>query len=157
MPNGLWVRDDIIAGGQVLADLYQACRRDQGWENALSDQQEALDLVGSMMDDLTSAGSYLQDSRLARELEVSLEYEQSLIEVLHDYLTGMFNYYRFREDSDKDQGRARRALAAFDRLRESWWVHTQIVPKLPGAATPYKDAGMLATVDAARRELERFR
>lgn len=153
-PNALWVRDDIITGGYTVTELYKACRNDQGWAKALRDQEEALALVASMQADLSAARPFLQDARLYRELEVSLEYQRSLLEVLHNYLTGLFQLYRFQDSRGQDAEAARIAREALLRLSESWRVHSRVVANLPGAATPYRDAGMLATAEAALRELE---
>ncbi|MBI2886788.1 MAG: hypothetical protein HYY02_06235 [Chloroflexi bacterium] len=154
VPNLLWVRDDIIASGAKLEELYQACREEPDFSSALQEKQEALALARLMQEDFRQARPFIVDKALARRVDVSLEYQRTLFETLLHYTTGMFSFYRYRESQGLNQAARAAALEGFQRLQESWLLHTQVVARLPGAPTPYQDAGMGPTVEAAKKELE---
>ncbi len=154
-PNALWVRDDAVAGGDPATLLYQTCKEHGGLEQALADQETALALVVRMQATFEAARPFIDDGQLAQQVEVSLEYERSLLAVLHDYLSGLFYTYRFYDSGDPVL--ARQALESFDRLEESWRVHHQVVALLPWAASVYQDGGMLTTVQAALEVLAPYR
>ncbi|MSQ28410.1 MAG: hypothetical protein EXR51_09785 [Dehalococcoidia bacterium] len=152
-PNLLWTRDDVVAGGEPMAALYRSCSSPADFEEALAERKRATVVVEEMVGDLALAQPHLtpQDAALIR---TSLQYERSLLESLDHYLTGMFHFYRFVDSGGRSIEARDAALNAFSRLRESWSIHTQFVPLLPGAATPYRDAGMWATVEGALKRLQ---
>lgn len=147
-PNLLWVRDDIIAGGERMAALYRSCAAPADFDAALAERRQAVAAVEAMLADLREAEPFL-DRATAGQVRSALLYQRSLFEVLEHYLTGMFHFYRYLDRGGNAPDDRRAALDAFARLREAWTVHTQYVPLLPGAATPYRDAGMGVTVEGA--------
>ncbi|HLE80383.1 MAG TPA: hypothetical protein VJA25_03730, partial [Dehalococcoidia bacterium] len=152
-PNDLWVRDDIITGGDRVEALYRSCSSEPDFSHALAEKRQAVALVDAMLDDFWQVESLIPDRELARQTLVDLLYERSLFRSLQYYLEGMFNYYRFRDSGGRDEGAKTAALGAFTKLNESWQDHTQVVASLPGAATPYRDAGMLSTAEEALHSL----
>ncbi len=152
-PNLLWVRDDIIAGGERMAALYGGCITAADFQDALEERRQAVAVVDAMLADLAAAEPHLT-TRDASLLRTSLQYERSLFDSLQHYLAGMFHFYRFVDSGGQSAEARSAALDHFARLRESWAVHTQLMPLLPSAPTPYRDAGMWATVDGAIKRLQ---
>lgn len=152
-PNNLWVRDDIITGDYRLNDIYQACKQEPDFSAAIAEKQEAVALVDEMLAEYWRVEAAIPDRALARETLVSLYYQRSLFESLQHYLSGMFYYYRFMESSGGDRPYKEKALAEFTSLEQSWRDHTQVAASMPGAPTPFRDAGMWASVRLAQAEL----
>jgi len=150
-PNGLWVRDDEIYGGDRVAELYGLSRDELDFRIAMAEKAEAEALVAAMKRELARALPWIEDTALAEYARHSLAYEETLVQTLHHYLAGMFHYYRWAEGD----GSARiQALAHLRQWQEAWGRH-QKVTEAGKAASPFQDRGMVAAVTGALRALER--
>ena len=152
-PNNLWVRDDIITGDYRLNDIYQACKQEPDFSAAIAEKQEAVDLVDEMLAAYWRVEAAIPDRTLAREALVSLYYQRALFMSLQHYLSGMFYYYRFMDSNGQDRQSKQRAETAFTSLEQSWQNHTQVAAAMPGAPSPFRDAGMWASVRQAQGEM----
>ena len=153
IPNLLWVRDDVVSGGPRMEALYHSCSSDAEISQALQEKREAVALVDEMIEDYHRAEPHITDHKLAETVLVSLLYQRSLFESFQHYFEGMFNYYRYRDSGKRNAAARHNALAAFQALDDAWATHTTIIPMLPGAATPFRSAGMDEAIAHARRDL----
>ena len=152
-PNNLWVRDDIITGDYHLNDIYQACKEEPDFSAAIAEKQEAVAIVDDMLAEYWLVEAAIPDRALAREALVSLYYQRSLFVSLQHYLSGMFHYYRFMESNGQDRQSKQRAETEFKSLEQSWHEHTQVAGVMPNAPSPFRDAGMWASVRQAQGEM----
>ena len=152
LPNNLWVRDDVIYGGDRVAELYRLCR-DSEFDIALREKAEAEKLIDSMIADWRRAQPFVRDRALANRALNTLLYEKSLVQTLHYYLAGMFYYYRWQEGSKDNAFDRQLAIDNIRRWEESWGAHNSEIAHLPGVATPFRDWGMGQTVQAALEDL----
>ncbi|MDO8670335.1 MAG: alpha-glucuronidase family glycosyl hydrolase [Dehalococcoidia bacterium] len=153
-PNNVWNRDDTIGGVAAVFPLYRASAAKNDFAIALADRKAALRIVDSMIDDFKAAMPSIPDKGLAQIAWSSLQYERSLFEVFDNYLTGIFQYYRWL-DSGKSDGIARRsAIESLRNWETSWRRYNVDIPLLPGVASLYHDAGMSHTALAAMDDLQ---
>ncbi|MBI4300349.1 MAG: hypothetical protein HY677_04365 [Chloroflexi bacterium] len=151
-PNDLWVRDDAIYGGDQLRPLYARSSDDASFAEALAEKNEAIALVDAMLDDLARARRLAPHTPAVAFAEGSLLYERALLEVVRDYMAGMFHYFRWQDAPTE----AHRRLAQ-DHLRRwqgSWRRYIEEAARLD-VATPYQDRGMGQAVAGALVELGR--
>ncbi len=153
-PNLLWVRDDVIAGGDRLRALYDGCRSPGDAEAALAEKDQALGAVATMQEHLRAADPLIADRTLAATAQASLIYQQTLLDTLRNYLGGMFAYFRFADSGRQDQIARVQAGALLGQAQQAWDAH-QAAGNRPGAPTAYKDGGMLAAINQAIADLQR--
>lgn len=151
-PNDLWVRDDQIFGGYRLAPLYEASRAPEDFARALEEKEEAVALVERMIGLLRLAQPKIADQALAAGAMNTLYYQRSLARTLHHYVAGMFHFYRWQEQGEEAD--RKEALNHLRQWEQAWREHRHVIPQLSGVATPYQDAGMVATVEEAQRALQ---
>jgi len=149
-PNNLWVRDDEVRGGHHLAPIYAAVREAGAFAEAVAEKEEARTRMRAWAERLEGVLA-LESSPAARVALASVRYQESLFELLADYFTGMFYFYRWLDGGPA--GAEYRALAE-ERLRavaDRLEAHRRAAAQ---AGTPFRDAGMTAAVRAALARLE---
>ncbi|TAK34291.1 MAG: hypothetical protein EPO21_10100 [Chloroflexota bacterium] len=153
-PNHLWVRDDIIQGGDALTQIYQATKDDKDFQATLREKAVALELLDSMIADYKEAMPLAEDRELAERVLNTLTYERSLVETLNHYLIGMLHYYRWLDSNKKNATERAAATTELRSWQDSWTHYTTVVAALPGVATPYRDSGMVKTATSALQQLQ---
>ncbi len=149
-PNNLWVRDDEVRGGHHLAPIYAAARQAGAFAEAVAEKEEARVRMRMWADRLQRVLA-AENSPAAQAVLASVRYQESLFELLADYFTGMFYFYRWLDT--RPAGAEYRALAE-ERLRavaDRLEAHRQAAPP---AGTPFRDAGMTAGVGQVLARLE---
>ncbi|MBL8173586.1 MAG: hypothetical protein JNK48_02895 [Bryobacterales bacterium] len=149
------MRDDIIRGERVLGNegglrlLYEGSK--EALEEALEEKRKALDTVRRMRLLLSKARGVTEDALQ------TLEYMESITAVMAHYIRGMFLYYRWQETGGEEV--RVRALSELREWRKAWHEHRTEIPKLAGAATPYRSQnnyrGTANTTDAMEETCER--
>ena len=152
-PNNLWLRDDVIFGGDRLVHLYRASRDRGSFMAAFREKEEAAALVEEMLREYRRAMPYISDPRLAEEGLNTLLYEKALVDALRHYFTGMFYFYRWEDGGKSDASARYGALQHLGQWQESWRYYKEEVVHLPWVATPFYDRGMGAAVADALKEL----
>ena len=130
------MRDDIIRG-VVLKELYDGSKK--SLPEVFTEKTEATALAKKMRslfessrDDIVAArGQPVYEESLS-----SLVYLQDLTEVVGHCVTGMFAYYQWQETSDPAM--AAKARGELQSWSDAWANYQAEVPKLPGAASPYR-------------------
>ncbi len=130
------MRDDIIRG-EPLKALYEGSKK--ALPEALQEKAEAVALAKRMRTLFESAHDSIVAERgqaVYDDAHGSLVYLESMTEVVSHYVRGMFLYYHWQETGDATEaGKARVELLAW---REAWHAYQTGIPKLPGAASPYR-------------------
>ncbi len=149
-PNNLWVRDDQVRGGYNLAPIYRAVRQAGKFAEAVAEKEEARLRMQDWVRRLEKALG--QDPSLeARAVLASAHYQASLFELLADYFTGIFYFYRWldsRPAGTEYRELARQRLGAVAGRLEA---HRAAAA---AAGTPFRDAGMMAAVREALAVLD---
>ncbi|MBI2864686.1 MAG: hypothetical protein HYX94_09015 [Chloroflexi bacterium] len=154
-PNLLWNRDDIIRGGDAATELYRASTAKEDFALALGERKEALRIADSMIEDFKAAMPAIADADLAQAAWSSLQYERSLLEVFDTYLTGLFQYYRWRDGGKANDAARRAAVSSLRDWETAWHSYNVDIPLLPGVASLYRDAGMSQAVLEALKDLQK--
>ncbi|MBI4302152.1 MAG: hypothetical protein HY664_06065 [Chloroflexi bacterium] len=154
VPNNLWIRDDIIFGGDRIKEIYQVCRNEKDFDAALAEKKEAVTLIQGMIQNLRNAQPLITDQALAEQAMNTLLYEKALLETLQGYFEGMFYYYRWQEIGNQDQHLRQQAINRITQGQKAWERYHSKVALLPGVATPFHDGGMGETMARALDELE---
>ncbi len=149
-PNNLWVRDDEIRGGYNLAPIYRAVSNRRTFSEAIAEKEEARARMRQWLSRLERALAG-DDSPQARAVLASAHYQASLFELLADYFTGIFYYYRWAETRPAGAGYRDLARQRLEGVASRLEVHRAAAAS---AGTPFRDAGMLAAVRDALAALD---
>lgn len=153
-PNNLWVRDDVIAGAEKMRELYDGCGGSAAVERAIAEKDEALTAMRRVEE---AAKPLLENPGRrgpASAIATSLHYQRTLLETLQGYLTGMFRYYQWTEGQRNDPVLRAQAGTALRQAMAAWDAHQQ-AGRRQGAATPFRDAGMVPAIHRALEDLAR--
>ena len=130
------IRDDIICG-DVLKELYDGCKA--SLPEVYAEKDDAVALATRMRTLFEHSREDVVAARGEREYQESLSsliYLERLAVVVDHYVKGMFSFYQWQETREAAAAlNARQELLAW---REAWQRYQSEVPKLPGAATPYR-------------------
>jgi hypothetical protein len=141
-PNNLWVRDDEIRGGHNLAPIYRIVRDSGAFAEAVAEKEEARLRMREWVRRLEGALAG-DDSPQARAVLASAYYQQSLFELLADYFTGIFYFYRWAETRPAGAGYRALARQRLEAVAGRLEAHRAAAA---AAGTPFRDAGMQAAV-----------
>ncbi|MBL8219184.1 MAG: hypothetical protein JNL62_08135 [Bryobacterales bacterium] len=128
------MRDDIIRGERVLGNegglriLYEGSKH--ALDEALAEKSQALETVRRLRAILARAPQISEDAA------TSLASMESIAAVMAHSIRGMFLYYRWQETSAESA--KQQALAELQAWRKAWHHHRTEIPKLAGAASPYR-------------------
>lgn len=162
-PSELWTRDDVIRGEKELFKIYRECKNDLN--SLIVEKKESLKIVKEMkeillkekkkilkqekiyipwLDNPVIKQRFLSGEQIFDAAMTSLEYEESLFKVFHDYCEVYFFGLKWNEDrKESDKIRAENALQNW---KNSWKFYNEEISKLPYAATLFKDDGMTSVI-----------
>lgn len=160
LPSLNLLRDDIIRG--PIKSLYAGAK--QALPEVLREKEEAMQLATRMRTDFESVKRDVEKERgqqVYDEALSSLIYLESLTKVTAHYVSGMFLYYHWQETGQQGEGkRAKRELMLW---RSAWQEYQSSIPKLPGAASPYRsqnsqepDSAKEAMADVCEQALQKL-
>lgn len=153
-PNNLWVRDDVVAGADKLRELYDGCGGSSGVDRAVAEKDEALAAMRRIEDAVAPYAEASGRRPPSAAIRTSLHYQRTLLETLQGYLTGMFRYYQWTDGQRSDATLRAQAGTALRQAMAAWDAHQQ-AGRRQGAATPFRDAGMVPTITRALEDLAR--
>ncbi len=154
-PNNLWVRDDVIRGGEAIAELYRQSRQAGDFERAIGEKQLALRLADGMIVEFERVAPAIDDAATVAEVRASLQYHRALVAVLNSYLDGTFHYYRWLDSQRTDEIARERAIERFYAWEADWAHYLEVTETLPAIASAYRNDGMEETAYNALIDLER--
>lgn len=155
-PQNLWVRDDMIYGGDRLADIYRTLTEGPDYQDfhiAIDEKAEAVDQVDDMLTEWERLMPAMKNQPLAKTALTSLYYQKALFEVLRDYFSGILFFYRWADSGRQNDADWREAVNYLKSWEEAWARYNDQIVTLPQAATPFLDGGMVGTVRAAQADL----
>ena len=153
-PNNLWLRDDVISGADKLRELYDGCGGGAGAERAVAEKQESLVAMQAMEDAVAPMLERTLNRPMANTVRTGLQYQRTLLETLRSYLTGMFRYFQWVDGQRTDETLRAQAGTALRQATVSWGAHQQAAAR-QGAASPFRDAGMVPAIAKALEDLAR--
>lgn len=151
-PHGNWVRDDRIAGAAAVLPLYTAAQRTGQFQRTLADSAAARQRAAAWAEWFAQAAAQPGAGTVWQSAAASLAYQATLQATLDEYLAGLFYFFRWQDGGRQSDDDSARAAAHLRAARENFARH-QATARAGGFATPYQDAGFLATVEGALREI----
>ena len=143
LPSRNLTRDDIIRGEKgshsegAINLIYAEIKTSLA--EALAEKLEAVRLAQQMRKDFESAEAAIVAARGQKTFDEALTgfiYLEKLSAVLCHYVRGMFLFYCWQET--KTMANAKAALEELTAWQQAWADYRAEIPKLPGAATPYR-------------------
>lgn len=147
-------RDDTIGGGKYreMETIYAEVK--DRLEAVFAEKRAACEQAARMrreVEALRDDPFFRAHPRLFDETLSSFLYLEKLGGVFATYVEGMFRFYAWREDrTEAKLAAAKASLAAW---RTAWQDYRASIPKLPGAATPYRSRTNQKFADGGMEEV----